>query len=88
MCTAWLSGTGAVPGICECHEQDTFWAWGVHGGYGAEITSFRSTNLMTWTNATSFQIKNSTEVGFSGICNNAVSRLDTPKGTVSDGSNA
>ena len=83
MCLAMVQ-----PGEDSTNGSDVFWAWGVKGQYGAKITSFRSTNLMTWTNATSFQIKNSTEVGFSGICNNAVSRLDTPKGTVSDGSNA
>eukprot|EP01045_Picozoa_sp_COSAG04_P019501 COSAG04_NODE_1899_length_5275_cov_29.229907_5_plen_162_part_00 len=64
--------------------MDTFWVWGVLGQYGTKLTSFRSTDLLSWINSTAFEIKNSTEVGFSGMCNNAVSRLDTPKGTVRD----
>jgi len=36
--------------------------------------------LQTWKNGTAFEIKNATQVGFSGMCNNAVTRLDTPKG--------
>jgi hypothetical protein len=62
-------------------DADTFWAWGVNGGYGPKITAFYSTDLITWKNGTAFEIKNRTEVGFGGMCNNAVTRLDTPPGT-------
>ena len=47
---------------------------------GPTITAFYSTDLQTWRNGTAFHIANSTEVGFGGMCNNAVTRLDTPKG--------
>lgn len=50
------------------------------GGYGPTITAFYSTDLLTWKNGTAFEIKNSTQAGFGGMCNNAVTRLDTPKG--------
>jgi hypothetical protein len=49
-------------------------------GFGSRIDSYYSTDLQTWINGTAFEIKNATEVGFSGIANNAVTRLDTPKG--------
>ena len=49
-------------------------------GFQSRIDSYYSTNLRTWINGTAFEIKNATEVGFSGIANNAVTRLDTPKG--------
>ena len=49
-------------------------------GFQNRIDSYYSTNLREWINGTAFEIKNATEVGFSGIANNAVTRLDTPKG--------
>ena len=46
--------------------------------------SLDKTAALNWlcnTISAQFEIKNSTEVGFNGMCNNAVTRLDTPPGT-------
>eukprot|EP01052_Picozoa_sp_SAG31_P042123 SAG31_NODE_6589_length_1961_cov_1.373255_2_plen_329_part_00 len=69
------------PAEDSMNNTETFWVWGVNYGFGPKISSFYSTDLLTWINGTAFEIKNATEVGFSGMCNNAVTRLDTPKGT-------
>ena len=68
------------PAEDSMNNTETFWAWGVTNGYGPKINSWYSTDQRTWINGTAFEIKNSTEVGFEGMCNNAVTRLDTPKG--------
>jgi len=72
----WLRQSLIAPGCLY-----TVWVWGVDGlGFQSRIDSYYSTNLQEWINGTAFEIKNATEVGFSGIANNAVTRLDTPKG--------
>jgi hypothetical protein len=68
------------PAADSMNGTDTFWVWGVNGGYGQTINAFYSTDLQVWKNGTAFHIKNSTVTGFGGMCNNAVTRLDTPKG--------
>lgn len=65
------------PAEDSMNHTDTFWVWGVNAGFGPKISSFYSTDLQTWINGTAFEIKNATQVGFSGMCNNAVTRLDT-----------
>ena len=73
------------PAADSLNDTDTFWVWGSRTPGGLEpsyttISSFYSTDLQTWVNGTAFEIKNSTAVGFGGMCNNAVTRLDTPPG--------
>ena len=68
------------PAEDSMNNTETFWAWGVTNGYGPKTNSWYSMDQRTRINGTAFEIKNSTEVGFEGMCNNAVTRLDTPKG--------